>query len=199
MAESNNFTPLKGQDSPTIYVSKNANFQTVSSDSRSNLITTILLVVAVICLIFSISYSMINSQITKNSKASTIQPQPTLRVIKIESPLIAAISEYPKSYNGQIIPEELYLEIKNHYLVNTKARKNYVIDKIGRYYIYQDVLTENSLYFVESEETGEFARLLADEKTMEKIIIDKLVTHGDFIGKYVNLDEIINEKLKLFK
>ena len=90
---------------------------------------------------------MINSQITKNSKASTIQPQPTLRVIKIESPLIAAISEYPKSYNGQIIPEELYLEIKNHYLVNTKARKNYVIDKIGRYYIYQDVLTENGLYF----------------------------------------------------
>lgn len=156
----------------------------------------IFLIVGIVAFVLSLSYTVTVDQLSSRSRASEKAPEPTPQVIHIQT-ATSVLKDYPKQYKAEVIPQELYDSIKKTYSQDTPGRKNYVIDKVARYYIYKDVLEQNDLTFEESTKTDPLQKLVDDVNTMQTVIQEKILTQPD--STYKDLDSIVTNNISQFK
>lgn len=161
----------------------------------SSFISNSLLVFSVTAFVLVLTYAFRADFLSTKSRASESKPSPKV-VTALNNPVLKTVKDYPQKYNEETIPKELYYDIKQHYAVNTTGRKNYVIDKIVRFYIYRDVLKENELTYPESKKETPFAKMIEDVSSMEKVLKNEVINKD---GVYKTLDDVVTSKIKNFK
>lgn len=188
-----NYTPIDvyGFRKKHLFSTVEKNGQKTSKSMQG---TNLLLIASVISLVLSLSYSLQNTLLSTNSRAS--------EDIEMKKPayfpqktVISDIKTIPSEYNSEKIPTELLADINTKYgPLDTKNKKNFVLDKLIRYYIYQDVLKENSLEGPRDIPTN-FDDMINQIPDMEKTVTDNLISKDH---KYVTLDDVIKEKIGKF-
>lgn len=154
----------------------------------------LLLIASVITFVVSVSYAVQHTLLSTNSRASEdIQPVKVAYFPK--KTIVTNIQTFPQEYNAEEIPADLVTDIRNTYgPLDSANKKNYVFDKIIRFYIYRDVLKEKALESPQTVPTN-FADLVSQIPAMEKTITDTLITKDHI---YSGLDDIIKERIAKF-
>lgn len=145
------------------------------------LICSILLVVLIAADLIVSQQTHQQSQIARTLKtlqqaAKIGEPQQT----PAPSPTPFPFAGYPKSYKNIEIPLEIYKQAESRYRKEGKAQvKEYIINEMYKYYIYNDYLKEEGIAF-----TGQFPitfkNIEIDVPKMEQLIQENLVTYVDF-------------------
>ena len=94
----------------------------------------------------SLAYIVNNRQQARSTRASVDNLYGPASLSAEEKALTMGMSEYPKTYKGRAIPENIVAEGNRKYLALPEAeRKAYIMNRIVLYYIYDDVLTTNNI------------------------------------------------------
>lgn len=100
---------------------------------------------AIMVVFGSVAYVSNNRQ-TSSTRASSENLFGPASISSEEKALTSSVTEFPKTYKGRAIPESLFTEGNQKYIaIPAVERKAYIINRIVLYYIYDDVLTTNSI------------------------------------------------------
>lgn len=158
---------------------------------------TILLIIGIVAFLGSLTYAVTGIKVQSETKAEVKKSPLQISAVPLAlNPVPDIVKEFPTTYGDTKIPESLYTDIKTVYAIDTPGRKNYVLDKVLRFYVYREVLGEENLSFVQSEQEGEFAKLIEEVTAMELIIKENLIGTDK---KYESLDKLVVERLSNFK
>lgn len=101
---------------------------------------------AIMVVFGSIAVVSNNKPQTSSTRASSENLYGPGSISAQDKALTNAVTDYPKTYKGRPIPENLVTEAEKKYIaVPLNDRKAYIINRIVLYYIFDDVLTTNSI------------------------------------------------------
>lgn len=175
--ESNN-TPLNIEKLEKGYNSQIGELFQSSSKLSQGLLSNGLVILSVVIFALTLVYSTQGQFLTSNTKAENIPTpaNPTPRHISLVlNPIVSTIKEYPMYYRDVSIAEDIYEDLKTNYDTSTSGKKNYMIDKIVRFYIYRAALQQKGVPYQRSEKEGPVANMLEDVTTMEQVIAERKI------------------------
>lgn len=180
-----NHTPIDFDNLLNKYQKKIATIgKNVSGSRVSSNIPNILLVIGVVAFVGAFTFSINQTQTSTNTRASAAngpKPSKEMYIANISSPL-KTISQYPKSYNGTEIPQSIYSEGEKKYnqLADKQLVKTYIIDQVGKYYVYMHLLGEKNLLTETPVQNPTFDLIEQKVPELEEIARKELVDNIDF-------------------
>jgi hypothetical protein len=151
-------------------------------------------------------YALRSTSTTTNTRASE-EPTPIAGIensLSAEATLIVQdspfkdISQYPTSYRDTPIPASLFDQGKEKYaFVEDKDKlQTYLIDRVLKYYIYQDVLRENDLLEETPQENISYTSMEGLVESYEDLVKSEVLTNMDFVYLYVWYDSPTREEVE---
>ncbi len=156
----------------------------VSGSRMSSNIPNIFLVIGVVAFVGAFTFSINQTQTSTNTRASATngpKAPKQMYIANAASPL-RTLTQYPKTYKGTAIPQTIFSEGEKKYteLPDKKMVKTYIIDQVGKYYVYMDLLGEKNLLTETPTQNPTFDIIEKKVPEMEKIARSELVDNIDF-------------------
>ena len=142
---------------------------------------------AIMVVFGSIAVVSNNKPKTSSTRASSENLYGPASVSADEKALTASVSEYPKTYKGRAIPEGITAEASKKYLaVPDTERKAYIINRLVLYYIYDDVLTTNSIAHTKLTPPITFDAIEASVPELSAIMKQQYPQPDVFVTQYLS-------------
>ncbi len=136
-------------------------------------LTNIILTIAAILFVASVAFWVSTQSLTTNTQA-TMETQ----MVNLPSATPTPSNNYPKSFKGQPIPENIYADAVSSTEIPDSDKIEYVNRQIMKYYLYGEISTENELG--EPQPVGTFAELSDAVAKLEDTIKNKFFSSADF-------------------
>jgi hypothetical protein len=183
--QSSNHTPINFDNLLSRYQQKVATIgKNVGGSKMSSNIPNILLVIGVVAFVGAFTFSINQTQTSTNTRADAAngQSRPDEFYIANATSPFRTTTQYPKSYNGKTIPSSVYSEGESKYsfVSNKQKQKTYIIDRVGKYYMYTDLLTEKGIQVEAVPSNVTFDLIEKKVPELEKKVRTELVDNVDF-------------------
>lgn len=141
---------------------------------------------AIMVVFGSVAYVSNNRQ-TSSTRASSENLYGPSTISAEEKSLTSSVTEYPKTYKGRPIPDNIMLEGTQKYIAISEAeRKAYIINRIVLYYIYDDVLSTNSIAHTKVNPPITFENLEAAVPSLTATIKSQYPQPDIFVTQYLS-------------
>jgi hypothetical protein len=159
--------------------SSNVTSGSKSSPKNNQKFINLFLIGSVILLVVALGVKVVTSQFSNGSKAAGLTYNPTTKTFTGHSP-VSVWTSFPKKYNGIEIAPSVFTDATKIYGNNDRARE-YINDKVARYLIYSDVLSQERDSIPQNPNKLTFAMAENGVTELENQVKETSITSINFI------------------